>query len=162
MNILVAYGTYSGSTKLVGELVQQKLSKLGHTVDLLDMRMANVESFDTYDAFVLGTNTWYEKNEEGMMNGAFLNFKDTVTDKSLFKKRPVAVYALGDEIQYLQFCKSAGHLEEMVREFDGTIVTPALRISRYYFDPKSKEAEIDTWILAVAQGFTAPKVTPVV
>lgn len=160
MNILVAYGTYSGSTKLVGELVQKKLSKLGHSVTLLDMRVAKPEDFESYEAFVLGTNTWFENKEEGMMNGAFINFKEAVADKTFFKKRPVAVYALGDSIQYLQFCKSADHLEEMVREFDGIIATPALRISRYYFDPLSKEAEIDAWILQVAQGFTAQKVTP--
>lgn len=155
MNILIAYGTYSGSTKSVGEQIQTKLNALGHTTHLLDIREVKKNDFDQHDAFILGTNTWYENKEEGNMNGAFLTFRESMPDKSLFRKRPAAVYALGDETQYLQFCKSADHLEALVREYDGTLVTPALRISQYFSDPQYKQKEIDEWLIKVLKGFTA-------
>ena len=156
MKILIAYGTYSGSTKEVGEVIRKSLTKFGHEVSLTDMRDLKHDDFAPYEAFILGTNTWFEKNEEGMMNSAFISFKDSQPDKTLFGQRPVAVYALGDADQYLHFCKAADHLEEMVKEFDGKLVTPALRISRYLHDPEGKENEINAWILQVAKGFTAP------
>ncbi len=155
MKLLVTYGTYSGSTRMAADVVKEELERLGHTVTAADIQKSKPSDLEGYDAFFLGTNTWYENNQEGMMHGGYAAFREAAGGAKLLNGRPAAVFALGDSAQYLSFCKSADHLEQLVAELGGRCVTPPLKLDKFQFDPHSKTEEIRDWVHSALKAIIA-------
>lgn len=150
MRILIAYATYSGSTGAVAQTIHDIISK-DHTVDLKNVFEMKPEDLTPYDFIIFGSNSWLEKGEEGQMNSGFYELKSTLQPGHLKGKR-CAIFALGDSAQYSNtFCSAADRLERMVREFDGEVVCPPLKIDQYYVYPAENGEKITRWAAEVSR-----------
>lgn len=150
MNILIVYATYSGSTRIVGTLIESVL-KQDHEVTLTSVFDLDLAKFNDFDFIILGSNSWFEQKEEGQMNSGYHALREKLKPDS-FKGKKFAIYALGDSNLYHNtFCKSADHLEKLVREFGGEAVVPPLKVDRFYFDEEGNEPKITEWAEGVNQ-----------
>ncbi len=144
MKILIVFATYSGSTRIVGGLIESTLKK-DHEVSSFSVFDFDPMKFRDFDFIILGSNSWFEQKEEGQMNSGFHALKDKLKPDS-FKGKKFAIYALGDSNLYHNtFCKAADHLEKLVREFGGDAVVPPLKVDRYYFDEEGSEPKVIEW-----------------
>lgn len=152
MNILILYGTYSGGTLEVANLIAQHLED--HTVEfqsIIDTGPDNtyelqfeqaLEKMKTSDLTILGSCTWFEEGKEGQMHGGFISFEKKLGDK-LFDNKKFAIFGLGDS-NYVHFCRAVDQLEDMVKKRRGEIILPSLRIDRFHTRHKDNE-DIKTW-----------------
>lgn len=144
MKILIVFATYSGSTRIVGNLIEATLKK-DHEVTSSSVFDFDPTKFSGFDFIVLGSNSWYENKEEGQMNSGFHTLKEKLKPDS-FRGKKFAIYALGDSNLYHNtFCKAADHLEKLVREFGGDAMVPPLKVDRFYFDEEGNEPKIIEW-----------------
>ncbi len=156
MKILVVYATYSGSTRIVGTLIESAL-KQDHEVTSCSVFDVDPTRFNDFDFIVLGSNSWFENKEEGQMNSGFHALKEKLKLDS-FKGKKFAIYALGDSNLYHNtFCKAADHLEKLVREFGGDAVVPPLKVDRFYFDEEGNETKIIEWAQGLNQFLKQPQ-----
>ena len=144
MKILIVFATYSGSTRIVGTIIETVLKK-DHNVTFRRVFELDPKEFSEHDFIVLGSNSWFENKQEGQMNSGFHVLKEKLKPDS-FKGKKFAIYALGDSNLYHNtFCKAADHLEKFVREFGGDAVVPPLKVDRFYFDEDGNEPKITEW-----------------
>lgn len=150
MKILIVFATYSGSTRIVGNIIETTLNK-DHDVTLSSVFDIDPAIFKDHDFIILGSNSWFELKEEGQMNSGFHALKEKFKPNSL-KGKKFAIYALGDSNLYHNtFCKAADHLEKLVREFGGDAVVPPLKVDRFYFDEEGNEPKIIEWTQGLNQ-----------
>lgn len=144
MKILIVYATYSGSTRLVGSLIDSVLKK-AHETSFRNVFELDPKEFKEYDFVVLGSNSWFENKEEGQMNSGYHQLIEKMQDKVLTGKK-ATIFALGDSNLYHNtFCKSAEHLENFVKEYGGEVVFKPLTIDRFYFDEEGNEKKVTEW-----------------
>lgn len=144
MKIVIAYATYSGSTEAVAHAIHQIISK-DHVVDLKNVFEMKAEDLAPYDFIIFGSNSWLEQGEEGQMNSGYYELKETFRPDHLRGKR-CAIFALGDSAQYSNtFCSAADRLERMVREYDGEVVCPPLKVDQYYVYQAENNKKITAW-----------------
>jgi len=144
MKILIVFATYSGGARVAGKMIEAVLKK-DHDVTSYSVFDFDPQQFNNFDFIVLGSNSWFEKKEEGQMNSGFHTLKEKLMP-DCFKGKRFALYALGDSHLYHNtFAKAADHLEKLVREFGGDAVVPPLKIDRFYFDEEANEKKITEW-----------------
>jgi len=156
MKILIVFATYSGSTRIVGDIIKTAL-KQDNEVASSSVFDFDPAGFNDFDFIVLGSNSWFENKEEGQMNSGFHALKEKLKPDSFNGKR-FAIYALGDSNLYHNtFCKAADHLEKLVREFGGDAVVPPLKVDRFYFDEEGSEPKIIEWADELNQFLKQPQ-----
>lgn len=144
MKVLIVFATYSGGTRIAGTIIEGLLKK-EHEVALKSVRDLDQREFQGYDFVILGSNSWFEQKQEGQMNSGFHTLREKL-QPDCWKGKKFAIYALGDSNLYHNtFCKSADHLEKLVREFGGDAVVPPLKVDRFYFDEEENEKKITAW-----------------
>ncbi len=144
MKVLVVYATYSGGTRIAATIVEEVL-KTDHEVTIKSVHDLDQKEISDYDFTIFGSNSWFEQKEEGQMNSGFHALKEKL-QPDCWKGKRFAIYALGDSNLYHNtFCKSADHLEKMVREFGGDAVVPPLKVDRFYFNEEENEKKITVW-----------------
>ena len=156
MNILIVYATYSGSTRIVGTIIESALKK-EHEITLSSVFDFDPAQFNNFDFIIFGSNSWFELKEEGQMNSGFHALKEKLKP-DCFKGKKFAIYALGDSNLYHNtFCKSADHLEKLIREFGGDAIVPPLKVDRFYFDEEGNEPKIIEWAEGLSQFLKQPQ-----
>ncbi|OGK16796.1 hypothetical protein A3H80_02485 [Candidatus Roizmanbacteria bacterium RIFCSPLOWO2_02_FULL_37_19] len=145
MKILLSYGTNSGGTYFAAETVRKQSEERGHTVDLKEARELDSASIHNYDLTLFGSNTWFYNNKEGQPHLWYLNLEESFKARD-YIGRNFAIFALGDS-SYAQFAESSDYLENMIRERNGVIACPSLKIDRYYKDEKKNQNFIKKWTL---------------
>lgn len=111
-SIAVIYGSSTGNTKLVAELIKSKIKDFN--VNLLDVSKAKPEDVLVYDNLILGTSTW------GI--GDLQDDWDTFIPK--FKKlnlsgKNIALFGLGDSASYSDsFVDGMGIIYDEIKEKD--------------------------------------------
>lgn len=156
MDILIVYATYSDGTREVAEEVASLLKEKGYQItvqNVIDSSKSGnytlhvdtlFENIKSHDLVLLGSCTWFEDGEEGQMHSGFRMFQNELHDR-LFDGIPFAVFGLGDS-NYVHFCRAVDQLEELVTHRRGVLVTPSLRINRYFSDLSKAKQEVKKWV----------------
>ncbi len=156
MDILIVYGTYSGGTFEVAKEVERILKEKGHKTTVQSIIgtsltgeyefLANdlLEQMKSQDLVILGSCTWFEDGVEGQMHSGFRSFEKKIADKS-FSDMKFGAYGLGDT-NYIHFCGAVDHLEKLVTDRQGNLVTPSLRIDRYHANSKKVTENVKVWV----------------
>ncbi|MFC1626586.1 flavodoxin domain-containing protein [Patescibacteria group bacterium] len=135
MNILVIYATNSGATEIVSQLVQDTLTKKGHTVTRKEVSTVDTTELTSYDSIILGSPSWDFDGNEGWPHQNYLPFIEQVKSLTLEGKK-FAVFGLGDS-SYTHFCGAVNHLEDLIKTVKGNLIVESLKIDGFYF----KQAE---------------------
>ncbi len=79
------------------------------------------------------------------MNSGWHALKAKSPGKVLGGKK-TAIYALGDSNLYHNtFCKSAEHLEALVKELGGEVALAPFKVDRFWFNEEESEEKVITW-----------------
>lgn len=144
MKTLLVFATYSSGTHMAADVVSQALSAKGHTVDLKDVQEVQLDAFNNYDLVILATPSWDINGQGGFPHEHFVAFIEAAKGKTMPGKK-FAIFGLGDS-SYPEFCGGVDHLEKFVKDLQGTLVTPSLRIDGYFFNQEEANAKISEWI----------------
>jgi flavodoxin I len=143
MNILLVFATNSGTTQTVAQMITDALTTAGHSVTVKEARMAAPEDFSTPQAVIIGSPSWDFDGNEGFPHEDLIALMNKM--KGAHVPKPFALFGLGDS-SYKFFCGAVDHLEKFVTEVGGTLITPSLKIDKYYSDMDGNNAKITTWI----------------
>lgn len=111
------YGTQTGNTETIAELIQRELGGDG-VVDLIDIADAQTEDFDNYEYVIIGCPTW----NVGELQSDWEGFYEEL-DNIQFQGKKVAYFGAGDQIGYADnFQDAMGILEEKIASLGGKTV----------------------------------------
>jgi flavodoxin I len=112
------YGTQTGKTETIAEMIQEELGN--NNVVLHDMSQVEVDDFTGYDNLIIGAPTW-NIGELSSDWDAFFPDLDSID----FDGKKVAYFGVGDQIGYSDnFLDAIGILEEKISELGGKTVCP--------------------------------------
>ncbi len=110
------YGTQTGKTELIAEIIQQELGN--NAVDIYDMSQAEVDDFAGYQHLIIGAPTW----NIGELSSDWEAFFPDL-DEINFNGKKVAYFGVGDQVGYADnFLDAIGILEEKISELGGKTV----------------------------------------
>lgn len=124
-------------------MVNDELTKAGHTVTVKEARSATPEDFTAPQVVLLGSPSWDFDGNEGFPHEDIIALTDKMKTTDVAK--PFAIFGLGDS-SYKFFCGAVDHLEKFVNERKGTLLTPSLRIDKYYSDMDGNNTKIMAWL----------------
>lgn len=142
MKVLIIYATYSGSTLIVSELLQEELQKKQHEVKLINAREVDPQTINDFDLIMIGSPSWWNKSD-GQPHDAYFELMPKMEELNLENKK-FAVFGLGDNT-YGRLCGAVDVLEEFVHKMKGNLVTESLRIDSFFFDQKNNEEKAREW-----------------
>jgi flavodoxin len=147
MNAVIVYATNSGSTYQAATLIADGLEKNGYTCRVVRAADAQPTEFSDADLCLLGSNSWEwikgKERLEGQLNDEMRLFLDRIDRRSL-AGHSFALFACGDS-SYTIFCGGADHLESFVKDVNGKLVTPTLRIDKFYYDLEKNRQLVSEW-----------------
>jgi flavodoxin I len=118
MKVGVFFGTNTGNTEEVVDILKEQLESNDFEVDVHDMASASVDEFGEYDNLIMACPTWND--------GELQDDWDAVIDEMKefdFSGKKVAFLGLGDQDGYPDyFVDAIGVLSDVVAEKGGTIV----------------------------------------
>lgn len=125
MHILISYGSLTGNTQIVAELLGVSLREMGgHEVEVLDQACIECDKLAGYDLVIFGASTWGE-GESNPTTEAFLhNLNAYPEDLALVK---CALFGLGDR-SYDHFCGVVDHLEHALRGKSARVLGTPLKL----------------------------------
>ncbi|MDL2269671.1 flavodoxin [Desulfosarcina sp. OttesenSCG-928-A07] len=141
--VLIIYGSTTGNTDTVSEIIAQNLSAKGAEVDRRNVTDAAPEDMKDADLVLLGCSTWGEDEIE--LQDDFIPFYESM-DKAPIKNKRIGVFGCGDST-YTYFCGAVDAIEEKVRELSGHLVVDGLKIDG---DPTDAKGDIQHWSDSVA------------
>ncbi|NJN56636.1 MAG: flavodoxin FldA [Leptolyngbyaceae cyanobacterium SL_5_9] len=111
------YGTQTGNTQTVAELIQKEFGG-DSVVDLHDISTADPSDFEGYECLIIGCPTW----NIGELQSDWEGFYDEL-DAIAFNSKKVAYFGAGDQVGYADnFQDAMGILEEKISSLGGTTV----------------------------------------
>ena len=143
--ILTIFGSTTGNTLEMAEIIGRRLAKAGIETHLKDVTDAVPEDLTAGYALVLLGCPAYGDNEIELQED-FEDFYGQMGDIDL-EGRQFAVFAPGDS-SYEHFCGSVDMLEAKIEELGGDLVSYGLRIDG---DPRSAEEQIEEWADSIAE-----------
>ena len=127
------YGSDTGTTEYVTELLLKKVKKKGQ-VTTYDIGEVGLIEFIDYDFLILGLSTWFDGDLQSDWEGFFDTFK-----KINFSGKKVAIYGVGDQIEYGEFfVDGIGILGRIVVKNGGKIIG-TWPTNRYNFEASAAE-----------------------
>lgn len=137
--ILVVYGSTTGNTESVAEVIGDVLKKAGSDVVVKNVTDASVSELgDGYDLTLLGVSTWGD--EEIEFQEDFEPFYQDM-DNAQLKDKKVALFGCGDS-SYQYFCGAVTELRTKVDALGANLVNEPLLIDG---DPSVVRSEIEEW-----------------
>lgn len=116
MKILIVYGSTTGNTAYVAEIISSAFTK--HEVKIENILSVNIEEFKNYDLLILGTSTWgngeVQKDWKAVLNKL---------DKSIIGGKIIALFGLGDSAMFPeQFASGVRDIYDVVIENGGIVI----------------------------------------
>lgn len=139
MKTILIYATNTGSTLEVANYIASEFSKENQEIKVEDVRNLTPETLNDYDLIILGAPTW----GEGELLESFSRVLEKFADKK-FTDNKFAVFGLGDST-YAHFCGAAHHLESFVKNVQGALIAPTLKIDNFYFNQQQEIPKISEW-----------------
>lgn len=116
-NIGLFYGTQTGNTQTIAELIQKEFGGAS-VVDLHDIASAEPSDFAPYSYIIVGCPTW----NVGELQSDWEGFYDEL-DAISFEGKKVAYFGAGDQVGYAEnFQDAMGILEERIAALGGKTV----------------------------------------
>lgn len=144
MKTLILFATYSGSTEMAAQVAHDALKARNFDVTMKMVADTTPEELADYKLIVIASPTWDFEGQEGMPHEDFMNFQTKIKDIS-YPQISFAILCLGDS-SYAHFCGAAEHLENMVTEVKGKLVSETLKIDGYFYDQEGNKAKIIDWV----------------
>lgn len=111
------YGTETGKTEIVAEMIQQEFGG-NDVIDLMDIGNAEPADFERYNQIIIGCPTW----NIGELQRDWEGFYDEL-DQINFQGKKIAYFGTGDQIGYADnFQDAMGILEEKITSLGGKTV----------------------------------------
>lgn len=143
MKIALVYATYSNSTFTASEALKAELEAKGHQVDMVLAKEVKLPQLQEADAIVLASPSWDYNGTQGMPHEDYEVFRVTV-GTTTFPDKKFAILGLGDST-YTYFCGAVAHLEELVHNLQGKLVTESLKIDQFYMDEQGNTQKVKDW-----------------
>lgn len=143
--VLIVYGSTTGNTEHVAEVIGEVLQKSGKEVVVKNVTDTKVSELgDGYDMTLLGVSTWGD--EEIEFQEDFDSFYQDMDDAKL-EGRKVALFGCGDS-SYEHFCGAVVLLRQKVEGLSADLINEPLLIDG---DPSVVRSEIEEWAEEVAR-----------
>ena len=140
---LVVYGSTTGNTEYVAQVVAEVLGDKGYEVKVMDVSSAQAQGLcDGYDLVLFGCSTWGDDSIE-LQDDFVPLFDDFESINAQGKKTAVFGCGLTD---YEYFCGAVDAIEEKLKDM-GAQVLDTLKIDG---EPQSEKDEITSWAQGVA------------
>ncbi|MBX3044940.1 MAG: flavodoxin [Candidatus Kapabacteria bacterium] len=118
MQVGLFYGTNTGNTETVAQMLAEELKSSGFEVDVLDMASAAVDDMSGFDNIIIACPTWNDGELQDDWDAVFAEF-----ERFDFSGKKVAFLGLGDQDGYPDnFLDALGTLAKPVLKNGGTIV----------------------------------------
>ncbi len=138
MKALVIYGSTTGNTETMANIVADGLKGAGMEVELKEVTNADPKDLTAgFDLVLLGCPAYGDDEVE--LQDDFVDFYEGMEQKLDGKK--FAVFAPGDS-SYQHFCGSVNLLENKLEELGGSLVLEGLKVEG---DPSDSDSEIKEW-----------------
>lgn len=144
-SVLIVYGSTTGNTTAVAEMVEETLKGAGASVTLLDAADADAAGLcNGHDLVLFGCSTWGDDEIELQPDfGSLFDEFDNIGAKG----KKTAVFGCGDS-SYTYFCGAVDAITEKLEQLGATLVTDGLKIDG---EPDAAKADIDAWSKEVAK-----------
>lgn len=146
MKLGVFFGTNTGNTEEVVDMLKEKLEENGFEVDVHDMASASVDEFGNYDNMIMSCPTWND--------GELQDDWDAILDEMKefdFSGKKVAFMGLGDQDGYPDnFVDAIGVLADVVEDKGGSVVG-MISTDGYEFDASVAQRDDKLVGLAIDQ-----------
>ncbi|MBG0777389.1 MAG: flavodoxin [Desulfovibrionaceae bacterium] len=134
-NVLIVYGSTTGNTEHVAEIVGSVLKGGGLDVALKNVTDVEADSLgEGYGAVLLGCSTWGDDDIE--LQEDFVPLYENL-DKAGLGGKKVGIFGCGDS-SYTHFCGAVDALEEKASQLGAEIVAMPLKIDG---DPDDREVK---------------------
>jgi len=122
MKVLIAYGSTTGTTESISELIKHNMS---HDVNLVNIREVKEEEVKEADTVLLGSSTW----GYGELQDDFSDYIDLI-DSATYGGKNVAVFGAGDADGFADvFCEAVNIISEKLESVGANIITEPLKVS---------------------------------
>lgn len=126
-SILLIFASCGGNTEIASEKVAEVLTAQGHTVTLQRAECAKADDFEAFPVVILASPTY----GEGLLEPHMLTFINKTRGHGSLTGKQCAAIGLGDAKYFPYYmAESAVLLEDVIREFGGDVITPALHINK--------------------------------
>jgi len=114
----IFFGSNSGSTANLAEVIADELSNRGFGVDVMDVASVSAETFDKYDNLIFGTSTM----GMGVLQDDWDNMLESISEKD-FSGKKLAFFGTGDQRTYPDtFVDGIGVLFDAVKSSNANII----------------------------------------
>lgn len=153
MKTLLIFATSTGSTIDVTHCIASEFSQKDKEITVINALNVKPEEINDYDLIILGSSTW----GEGELPEAFTRLVEKLSSHK-FTDKKFAVFGLGDAT-YTYFCGAADHLENFVKQVEGKLIVPTLKIDNFYFNEKQEIPKIQKWAKEVIKNLESVNTT---
>ncbi len=137
--IKIVYGSETGNTESIAEMLKSELAGKGHEVDCLAADQVKAEGLaDGYDCVLMGVSVWGIDTIE--LQGDFESLSEDF-DKMGLEGKKCAAFASGDT-SYEYFCGGVDFIEEQYENVKAVIITDGLKLEG---DASDNKADIASW-----------------
>jgi flavodoxin I len=143
MKFLLLFATYSGGTEEVKNIVRDILKGQNHEITEVNPKDVTPELISGSDLIICCTPTWDFEGREGQPHEDYFALIKNFSGKNLDRKK-FAVIGLGDS-SYPVFCGSVNVLESFIKDLNGILVQPSLKIDGYFYDTDKYRSQIIRW-----------------
>ena len=137
--VLITYGSTTGNTAYMAEVLNLVFSGAGHSVTVKDAGDVKADGLCTdFDFCVFGSSTWGDEDIE--LQDDFASLLPEL-GKTGVKGKKTAVFGSGD-ISYTHFCGAVDAITEKLKELGAAPVIDGLKVDG---DPRDEKEEIELW-----------------
>ena len=125
--VLLIFASCGGNTELASEKVAEVLTSKGHEVTVQRAECSEADDLNSFPAVILASPTY----GEGLLEPDMLTFLNQARGHVSLANKKCASMGLGDAKYFPYYmAESAVILEDVIREFGGEPLIPALQINK--------------------------------